>query len=57
MPEMMAMMGNGGFAVVDQKKVHTYGTCPHDLAIPDIASWAAIRGGAATCSSPMSCPR
>ncbi|WP_347091865.1 histidine kinase dimerization/phosphoacceptor domain -containing protein [Sphingomonas parapaucimobilis] len=44
MPEMMAMMGATGFAVVEQGKVYRHGTCPHDLAILDIAGWAMIRG-------------
>lgn len=44
MPEVMTMMGATGFAVVDQGKVQTHGTCPPELAILDIAGWTAIRG-------------
>ncbi len=45
MPEMTAMLGATGFAIVDQSRVQAHGTCPPDLAILDIAGWAAIRGG------------
>lgn len=45
MPEMMAMLGATGFAIVDQGRVQAHGTCPPDLAILEIAGWATIRGG------------
>ncbi|MEJ8628977.1 hypothetical protein P0F65_01905 [Sphingomonas sp. I4] len=45
MPEMTAMMGATGFAIVDRGKVQSHGTCPPELAILDIAGWTAIRGG------------
>ena len=43
MPEMKAMMGASGFAVVEHGKVREEGVCPPTLAILDIAAWAAAR--------------
>ncbi|WP_322963096.1 histidine kinase dimerization/phosphoacceptor domain -containing protein [Sphingomonas fuzhouensis] len=45
MPEMAAMMGASGFAVVEKGKVHVHGICPPPLAILDIAQWATARSG------------
>lgn len=45
MPEMRAMMGASGFAVVENGKVHEEGVCPPALAILDIAAWATARSG------------
>ncbi|WP_343527948.1 histidine kinase dimerization/phosphoacceptor domain -containing protein [Sphingomonas sp.] len=45
MPELMAMMGATGFAMVENGKVHTHGRCPPALAVLELAQAASLRSG------------
>ncbi|WP_230481370.1 histidine kinase dimerization/phosphoacceptor domain -containing protein [Sphingomonas sp. Leaf21] len=45
MPDMMAMLGGSGFAIVTGGKVHEHGLCPPTLATLDLAQAVTARSG------------
>ena len=45
MPELMAMLGATGFAMVEGGKVQSHGVCPPSLAMIELALWATARTG------------